>query len=316
MVEQWRNFGIYSLNQRQAKEEASTIIVLGVSRSGTSMVAAILDSLGVYLGTRLDRAVFEDQEIARALEKEPSSLVKIIERNNAAHELWGFKRPLAYKTISPYLHHFRNPRFIITFRDVLAVALRNTISTNAVLRNSLIEVARLTGELIDFVKDLSAPALLISYEKALADPARAVEAIVDFCGIEATLDQKSLARSKIVNGPEIYLKSSRVRWEGYLDRVDTCAHGWARLPFRGKPATVVLKIDGVEIGRGLADKPRPDLAAEEKGDAAFSIPLPEQFRSSTKVEAYIEDDPPRLLPKSRGLYPVELSAKVDDGMNG
>lgn len=49
---------------------------------------------------------------------------------------WGFKRPDAFRVINDYVddcvHIFRNPRFVITFRDPVAIAKRNEISIHVI----------------------------------------------------------------------------------------------------------------------------------------------------------------------------------------
>jgi tetratricopeptide (TPR) repeat protein len=296
-----RNPGLFFLNDAAATATA-TIIIVGVPRSGTSMVAAVLDSLGVFLGSRPDRAVFEDFELASAIEGDQAFLSELIAGHNAAHRVWGFKRPLAFQNIADKLHCFRNPRLIVTFRDPLAIALRTAISTKAPLLASLETANTLMSEMIEFVQALTVPALMVSYEKALADPLRLVEGIVRFCGTPSTTDQIEQATSVVLNGPEIYLQASRVDpsasiirrlqdlfpWEGFLDEVGERASGWVRLSSNKGPATVVVKVDGVEVARGLANRPRADLAYSMKGDVAFSIPLSEKPGPDAKVEAYIE----------------------------
>jgi hypothetical protein len=283
-----QNPGIVVLNDAPPTETA-TIIVVGVPRSGTSMIAAVLDRLGLFLGERADQAVFEDIDIAAALEHDPTSLADIVARYNAAHPIWGFKRPLAFQKIAQSLHNFRNPRLIMTFRDPLAIALRDTISSNAPLLAAIESSTALTARMARFAQTVPAPVLMVSYEKALADPCRLIESIIRFCGMTPSFEEIERAVEVIGNGPELYLETSRVRfWEGHLDGVGDYANGWARIASDPNPVAVVIKIDGVEVGRGLANRPRPDLARLGKGDVAFSIPLFEKPGPNAKIDAYID----------------------------
>ena len=52
----------------------------------------------------------------------------LIQARNAQHSVWGFKRPEAYKQLARLCSLCRNPRVIVTFRDVLAISLRNNIA--------------------------------------------------------------------------------------------------------------------------------------------------------------------------------------------
>src|SRR5688572_21236041 len=107
----------------------ATVIVVGLPRSGTSMIAAVLRALDVYIGTEIDGAVFEDRQFAAALASgHPEELARLIDERNAAHAIWGFKRPEAYRQLELLIPLCRNPRVIVTFRDILAIALRNRLA--------------------------------------------------------------------------------------------------------------------------------------------------------------------------------------------
>ena len=52
--------------------------------------------------------------------------------------MWGFKRPGLYNLIAPQeLELFRRPFLILTFRDPVAIAQRNVISTMSRVGDSL-----------------------------------------------------------------------------------------------------------------------------------------------------------------------------------
>jgi tetratricopeptide (TPR) repeat protein len=294
-----RNPGVSVLNNAPANGTA-TIIVVGLPRSGTSMVAAVLDSLGVHLGSLADQAVFEDLEIITAIEHDRASLPDIIDRYNESYRIWGFKYPSFFEKGYDKLHLFRNPRLIIIFRDPLAIAMRNAISMKEELLLSLDNTSTRISNLVEFTETLRIPTLMASYEKALIDPSRLINSIINFSGVAPTADQVASATKVVVSGPELYLQNSQmVPWEGYLDQVSEDASGWARLVSTKDPATVIVKIDGVEVGRGLADKPRPDLALLGKGDVGFSIPLPQKPAPGANIEVYINEVNQKLR-RSRG----------------
>jgi hypothetical protein len=54
-------------DDRAVRDGPVTVIVSGVGRSGTSMVAKVLDALGVPMGRTDGLEVFEDQDFIRAL---------------------------------------------------------------------------------------------------------------------------------------------------------------------------------------------------------------------------------------------------------
>ncbi|MBZ9733300.1 hypothetical protein LB515_08685 [Mesorhizobium sp. CA15] len=210
-INQLRNFGVHIINNSVAGGTA-TIVVVGAPRSGTSMVAATLDSLGVYLGAQADKAVFEDLEFADAIENAPDELPAMIGRYNSVHNVWGFKRPMAFQSVGSYLHLFREPRLVIPFRDPVAIAKREEISMVCEFRDQLRRAVELNLEIVNLIEKLTVPALLVSYEKAIFQPASFVAALADFCGLQSSDRVKSRAVDVIRNGPELYLKMSQIRF--------------------------------------------------------------------------------------------------------
>ena len=62
------NYGTTTINKPDIKQDQKTIVIFGVARSGTSMVAAVLDTLGIFLGDKKDDIFFEDIQISNILE--------------------------------------------------------------------------------------------------------------------------------------------------------------------------------------------------------------------------------------------------------
>src|SRR5215469_16051319 len=71
-----------------------TLLITGLARSGTSMLAALLQAAGVWLGDHVYQPINEDAEITQMLRaRDLSRLDALIERQNADTPLWGFKMP-------------------------------------------------------------------------------------------------------------------------------------------------------------------------------------------------------------------------------
>ncbi len=135
-LEKLINKGIYILTPSQDVEE-KTVIVLGIARSGTTVVAKILQSLGIYMGDKVS-AVMEDIELFTCLEQNNIEKAKeIIQNRNLQYKIWGWKRPEAFLYYNLWKELFRNPHIIIIFRDPLAVSLRNFLSVNLEVRKGL-----------------------------------------------------------------------------------------------------------------------------------------------------------------------------------
>ena len=132
------------------------IIVLGMHRSGTSLVAGILHQLGVHMGDNLigprpdnPKGFFEDERVvqindwilqlcAGSWHRPPSEeilqydefpytgpLVEIesyVQNRKDAHTHWGFKDPRLCLTIQLWTPYIREPKFIVVWRNPLAIA--------------------------------------------------------------------------------------------------------------------------------------------------------------------------------------------------
>jgi hypothetical protein len=190
------NTGIIALNKSNVTPKS--VIVLGVGRSGTSMVAKTLHLAGVSMNA--NTVTYEDISLGEAIERDDYdkaiSLINIRNRQN----IWGFKRPNAIVNLPKYLHRFNNPVFITVFRDILATANRNKISMKWTLEQSLTEAIQQNTVLTSFIRQYTLPNLLISYEKTIQNPEAFVGALVDFCRLEA--DNNLLVRAIEANNKE------------------------------------------------------------------------------------------------------------------
>ena len=126
---------------------SKAIIVLGMHRSGTSLVANILHELGVNMGKNLlspnpsnPRGYFENRKFVILNHKilalsggnwtyppdkiNAEPLKNTIQRliNEEKTELWGFKDPCNTLTIEAYIPYLENPHFIICWRNPFAIA--------------------------------------------------------------------------------------------------------------------------------------------------------------------------------------------------
>lgn len=259
-----RNLGAVRLNETPRQGE-KTIIILGVARGGTSMVAGVLRQLGVFLGDKAAAPVFEDVRLAEAIEaKDPAASQAIASAYDSEHPVWAFKRPGLIEHLSWAPAIFRHPIYVVIFRDVLAIANRNALSMRIDALKSMKQSLRQYDAVRDFVSNISAPALLISNEKALIHPMAFVTELVEWAGLEVTPEQLARAAASIVVDPPDYLDASRLQFLGRLDRA-TVDHvgGWAFIRGRSGPATVEILVSGRVVATVVADRLRPDV--KEKG---------------------------------------------------
>ena len=100
-----KNKGIVVLNQtQQLLNRKKTIAIIGVARSGTSMVGRVLNSLGVFMGTQINEPIFEDRQISKLLEKDESyeRFANLVKRRNRNYDIWAWKRPSAVNYVDVF----------------------------------------------------------------------------------------------------------------------------------------------------------------------------------------------------------------------
>ncbi|WP_319496825.1 sulfotransferase [uncultured Cohaesibacter sp.] len=274
MQENLINDGLFITKSVKATPQG-TIIVLGVARSGTSMIAAVLQKLGVFMGSEARSSVVEDVRLSKAMENGSAKDIKaVIAAYNEEHDVWAFKRPEAFVYLKKYLSLFRNPRVVVVFRDPVAIAMRNQISMHMEFLDQLERSAKKTHELVGFVKSLDCPTMVVSYEKALYNPDHFIEKLVEFTGLQCDEAVRKDALAVVENGPEQYLMESRLKFQGSFDRlIDGIAYGWARRMPGNVVCTVEMVCDGEVLGSGVAERPRDDLIKKEIGARAFAIKL-------------------------------------------
>ncbi len=303
MIKELQNSGIITLNKAEHNEEEKTIIVVGVERSGTSMVGTVLNELNIFLGDSHDKAVFEDIRIFSSLESENFELFEsLVTEYNSRHKIWGWKRPKSFTYSDRFVGRVRNPHFVVLFRDSFSIAVRNSISVHVNVTKNLIATAKKNLELAEFVAECKYPMLCVSYEKAMMKKKQFLQNLVDYIGIEIDEEHQKRVLSSMVNGKTEYLLGSRLDKDGGVPgpvkspfgRVDKISElklsGWARLPQEDEPLQLkIMKKDEV-LGTVVADQFRQDLKDNNvgSGDHAFSFTYPEPVTDIENVYVLIE----------------------------
>ena len=252
-----------------AEHGGRTIIVTGLRRSGTSLIAAMLRQAGIFMGSEINDGVHEDEEIARIVAtRDTKALRRLIRDRDANYGTWGFKLPMLGVDLEPArIALFNNPHLIVPFRDPIAISLRNSLSDFQEPMQALHASLHEQEALVSFVARLACPVLLLSYEKMLTVPGDLVEAVMQFCGI---LDNEAL-RNRLVglvepNKPD-YIAMARRRYDGIIDGVaNGHLYGWCHLTASPDPVSLDLFIDNVAVCTFRADAFRQDLKAAGIGD--------------------------------------------------
>ncbi len=196
-----------------------TFIVVGLARGGTTMVARLLESFGVFMGDEADNPVVEDRRIAAAIEGGDSASVQaVVDDYDAAHGVWGFKRPNVFRSLDAGDLPFRNPHFVVVLRDALAIANRNQIS---MFKDPLVDMAdsvELMADLVRFVEQQRGhPLFLLSFDKSLMNVRSLVGEMADFVGVELTQPMRRRALKSIEVDNANYLELSRA--DSFMGRI-------------------------------------------------------------------------------------------------
>lgn len=167
-----------------------TYIIFGLPRGGTTMAAGVARLCGLNIGDDLpDNA--EDpafNPIAQARKGiATANMRNAIAGRNAAYKCWGWKYPAAAKYLPKLRQSLRNPCLIVVFRDPVATQLRNFAKGNGVeqIINNALKAQKRNWNL---VRKWSAPTLLVSYEKAVAEPENFIEHMCNFLKTERPSD--------------------------------------------------------------------------------------------------------------------------------
>jgi hypothetical protein len=263
------NSGFWLLNSSQKNATpAATVVVAGLGRSGTSMLAAVLKAAGIYMGEQTAAGTHEDQQIAALLkQRRRRDLRKMIKQRDEAHDIWGFKLPSRQILEHSLFRMLRRPYLIVIFRDILAIAGRRQVSRGELLMNQMSQSLREYARLVGFLQDIELPCLLISYEKALVYPDEMIDQLAHFLGLKLDAATRSACRESIEVSPDIYRREVRNEqgWEGRLEEIySNRIVGWAFVNQATAPATVDILINGFHRHSCRADKPRPDVQKEHQ----------------------------------------------------
>ncbi len=313
------NKGLISLPGRRPLSRTQgprTLIVSGVARSGTSMVARILHAAGVPMGDELDDIVFEDHDFAVLFSQpvlDQAALDTLVRRRDEAHRVWGFKRPHLHPAGAAVISRFRNPSLIITLRDPVAIAERNAIAEQLDQRTALSMATDDLQEMVRFAQLLTCPVLLVSYEKALHDPERFVGRLLEFCGLPRSEAERRRLGQLVEPDRPAYLEAARRTFEGYVDGIDgTILSGWAYQPMLLQPLTLTVFRDDTPVADCLADRHRQDLADAgiDDGRHGFSVNLAGcGFVPESRVTVRVKDRSFAL--NNSGASAAELGADLD-----
>ena len=200
----------YTLNgsAKGALETSSkqTIILFGNPRGGTTMIANVVRSMGVFLGDDLpvnledsdfNWDVLRRQNPALSKTEKLASIRNSIGQRNSRYDIWGWKYPRIDAYFNDIESDLVNPMLICVFRDVVASTWRNVVRRNEPPLNLLRRALAEQANNLNLVDQSGLPALLISYEQAIADPLGLASSLSQFMSFNLSDEQLRLHSRKV-----------------------------------------------------------------------------------------------------------------------
>ena len=164
-----------------------TIVILGVPRGGTTMVAGVAQRCGLPIGENL----LENLEDPDFHNQPVPDMRLTIEKRNAAFDVWGWKYPRAADYLVALLPQLRNPRLVVVFRDVVANMARILKPDESEMK-ALRTVFNMQRKNIELIEAAQLPTLLVSYEKAIHNPLNFAGDLASFMRLPPPSDDDEL----------------------------------------------------------------------------------------------------------------------------
>lgn len=275
---------VYPLRTSSSEGAQKSIVVVGVERGGTSMVAGVLRALGVHMGERTGR----NHEDPSFQIDDPVRLKRVIKSRNFDYDIWGFKYPRASLMMDFYDENLRNPYYILVSRNIASVV----DSWCARGENDPIETAlhavRYYAESLGVIKASSSPAILVNYERACQYPANFIEDLGNFIGTPVLRECKLKALNMITGEGGGYVNVPEHNF--YIARVEGKCGSIKEIEVNSEPVSFIGKVHEVDI-------PVYGVACYMKDKEAF----PEEFYLNVQSG------------KAEGFHDLRFYADFGDG---
>ena len=187
-----------------------TVIVFGVTRGGTSMIAGAVRGFGISLGDNLP-VNNEDPDFTY---KSLPHMKAAIQARNEKYQSWGWKFPMAANYMEELLPVIRNPVFVIVARDVAATASALTRWHNRDRSAAISEALIQTQKNFTLALRWQTPTLFVSYERAVSNPEVCLEELGTFLDLKLAVDRGRLidfmARGSYKSFEEVVLGGAKV----------------------------------------------------------------------------------------------------------
>ncbi len=267
--------------------DPATVVVMGAQRSGTTMVAGILQILGVEFGDDVaDRG--EDIALTRTIQRMHHGLAfwrifsvrrefaRIIRQRRETWRCYGFKSPFLAPLLWFVGDKIPHPAFILTMRNPLSAAISGERWGGAAWTRALVRATFYQYLYALFAANTKRPILLCGFEDGVRDVDRLLDELAGFLGVAVTADMRARVRTFVQ--PAVGYRTTR-RLQGWIEKMTPeRAVGWvADLTDPSRTLTVEVCLAGETIARESADRLRADVAAaghHTTGRCGFDVSFP------------------------------------------
>ena len=225
-----------------------SVVVLGLARSGTSVLAGILRAIGVDMGPSVrDKAnphgSFEDRDFAQLHKKifdlagdktywrPPTAeailglkqqcdpwIREIVRYKSRGKQVWGWKHPRSILTLDLFLPHLENPHLIPIFRNPLDIAnssvqhTKNYKSDKVNFFQALSIANFYYGEMFKALeRHQELPCINVSFEDMVRQPMREAEKLADFLQLPLTEEKRAQIGKSVIGRDRIAAEKARAR---------------------------------------------------------------------------------------------------------
>lgn len=232
-------------------EPPSGIVVVGLSRGGTSAVAQSLHALGISLGSEFKAPNYEDRRLGDALRsKRWREMKRLIREYEASSGGFAWKMPNIDKHLYRIHRYFQRPAYIFVYRDIFAVAARRAMVHEVDPVESMSHALAGYQRILSFVRRKQPHALHVSYEKLLSQRESYARMLLTFCGMPLDPERIAAVVDATAPYPEAYQRwaakqqqRTRLRKAGFDGVIDSLNQ---------------QRMVGWLLGRVTAAQPCPD----------------------------------------------------------
>ena len=193
----------------------SKVLITGLGRSGTSLIASIIKSIGYHMPYAYKLATNEDSQLRQLLKNGEIQGIKLeLDDRVKKHHFVAWKDPKIFSHNGIELNKILDNEwvYILVFRDPYSIASRNIISQKSDdLDAALYEAAHNQKKLVTFYNliKIKNPTYLISYEKFLSNKKQEIEKIADFLKININDQHITQILNNAQKDHEKYLKAQK-----------------------------------------------------------------------------------------------------------